>query len=215
VTITTGSQSTSSSTSTTTTDGGAGARQTGSASTNTTTSTSTSTTPTSSASQGGTTTITSLNSLCPSNYYFCSAYFRPGCCVVGLNCALTNCVFATSTSTFVANGVTIRVPVGGSTGGSPIVFTQLETPAGPAPTAFGGGACVDSFVSCAQSFGGGCCPADFACETGASCTAVAGAGVTGQINKVAPGGAPRVGGELLGWVGVGVGALVGVAMVVV
>jgi len=128
---------------------------------------------------------------------------------------MKNCVFATSTSTFVSNGVTIAVPVGGSTGGSPIVFTQLETGGVPATTSFAGGACVDGFTSCSPSLGGGCCPGIFACETGASCTAISGAGATGQINKVAPNGAPRVGGEFLGWVGVGIGALVGVAMVVI
>lgn len=133
---------------------------------------------------------------------------------MGEDCALSNCLFATSTSTFVSDGVTIAVPVGGSTGGSAIVFTNLYTASASAPTSFAVGHCVGGFVPCDASLGGGCCPGNFACETGASCTAVSGGGATGEVNKVAPNGAAHLGGEMLGWVGVGVGVLVGVAMVV-
>jgi hypothetical protein len=123
--------------------------------------------------------------------YFCSAYYRPGCCIVNRLCALTNCLFATSTSTFVSNGVTIAVPVGSSTGGTEIIFTNIQTTA--APTSFvSNGKCVAGFQTCAPSLGGGCCPGGFACENGPYCTAMPGMGATGEISKVAPSLAARV-----------------------
>lgn len=101
------------------------------------------------------------------------------------DCDLTNCLFATSTSIFLSDGVTIGVPVGGSTGGSEITFTNLQTTAASASFA-AHGACLAGFQTCAPSLNGGCCPAGFSCESGPSCTAIAGRGVTGVVAKVAP-----------------------------
>lgn len=108
------------------------------------------------------------------------------------------------------------MPVGGSTGGSVIVLTNIATGTGAATqTSFAAnGACVGGFQSCAQSFGGGCCPGNFACESGPSCTAISGAGATGEIAKVQPGAAVGLRVEVLGWFGVGVGLVIGVAVVV-
>ena len=129
------------------------------------------------------------------------------------DCDLTNCLFATSTSIFLSDGVTIGVPVGGSTGGSEIIFTNLQTTA--ASTSFGAhGVCLAGFQTCAPSLNGGCCPAGFACESGPSCTAMAGRGVTGVVAKVAPSLAERgrvVAVWVWGWVGVG--AAMGAAVV--
>ena len=67
--------------------------------------------------------------------------------------------------------------------------------------------CVAGFQTCAPSLNGGCCPAGFACESGPSCTAMAGRGVTGVVAKVAPSLAMRVRVMAVwAWVCVGFGA---------
>lgn len=87
------------------------------------------------------------------------------------------------------------------------MFTNLAT-----QTVFAAnGVCHSGFRTCSQSLGGGCCPGNFACESGPSCTAVTGAG---EVAKVAPGGAADVGVEVWGWFTVAVGLVMGVAMVV-
>lgn len=130
------------------------------------------------------------------------------------DCGLTNCLFATSTSTFVSDGVTVGVPVGGSTGGTEIIFTNVQT-TGVSASFKTNGACVDGFQPCAPSLDGGCCPAGFACESGPSCTAMAGMGATGEVAKVSPSLATE--GRIVGvwgWVCVGVGVVMGALMVV-
>lgn len=128
-------------------------------------------------------------------------------------CALTNCLFATSTSTFISGKVTIAVPVGGSTGGSEIVFTNFQTTA--VSTSFeANGACLAGFQTCPPSLNGGCCPPSFACESGPICSAIAGMGVTGVVSKVAPSLAVRV--RMVtawGYVYLGVGVVMGALMV--
>lgn len=75
------------------------------------------------------------------------------------------------------------------------------------------GVCIGGFQSCSQSLGGGCCPGNFACESGPSCTAISGAGATGEVAKFQPSGASGPEVELLGWFSIGVGLLMGIGMV--
>jgi progranulin len=152
------------------------------------------------------TTASSLLAICPSNYYFCDAYYRPGCCQIGRNCVLTSCLAATASSTYISNGVTVVVPVGGSTGGSSFETAQfLTTTISP----YGLGSCATGWSTCPQSLAGGCCPTGFDCGT-LSC--VEGSSVTG---KEAPSGAIRAGRltEGMGWVFVGVGLAAGIGMI--
>ena len=157
------------------------------------------------------TTGTSLIAVCPTNYYFCSAYYRPGCCRIGRNCAQTNCPAAASSSAVVSNGVTILVPEGQSTGGTSYLSTALIT---GYQTGFGsGGQCASAWSSCAQSLNGGCCPGGFACESGTLCTADSG---TSVVTKLAPsnGGVNAVRVTIASWVFMALASVAGIAMVV-
>ncbi|KAF2424862.1 hypothetical protein EJ08DRAFT_411583 [Tothia fuscella] len=159
------------------------------------------------------TTGTTLVAICPTNYYFCSAYYRPGCCQVGLDCALSNCPDAPS-STVVSSGVTIIVPAGPLTGGSTYVTTALITGVGTT-SAFRSGSCAGGWPSCGADVGGGCCPPGFAC--GSSCVGISGQ-ATGTVSKLAPvGGAPSLragrGVEILGLLWVTFAAALGFGMV--
>jgi hypothetical protein len=157
------------------------------------------------------TTGTSLIAVCPSSYYFCSAYYRPGCCRIGRDCATTDCPAAASSSTLVSNGVTILVPVGASTGGSTYVTTGLITGFASATSAFKSGSCAGGFSSCDAS--GGCCIAGYGCGT-SSCTAT-GTGVTpSAISKIAPGRASSHRAEILGALWLGLGAFLGFIMLI-
>ncbi|KAF1814602.1 hypothetical protein P152DRAFT_456877 [Eremomyces bilateralis CBS 781.70] len=100
---------------------------------------------------------------CPGGFYMCSAFYIGGCCRVGRDCAETSCPRAESTTTVDANGVTVVAPVGD----------------GPATTA---GSCASGWFSCPADANGGCCPTDYACGTGAQCSATAGGG--GAVEKV-------------------------------
>ncbi|KIW05229.1 uncharacterized protein PV09_03767 [Verruconis gallopava] len=133
-----------------------------------------------------TTTVgTEVIAICPTNYYFCSAYYRPGCCRIGRDCSLTNCPSATSSSTLVSNGVTVVVPEGSLIGGSSYVTTAVITgvTVAAATTTLRTGSCQAGWLSCGQDVGGGCCPPNFACGTMCSATA---AGYTGVVSKVEP-----------------------------
>lgn len=158
------------------------------------------------------TTGTSLIAVCPSNFYFCSAYYRPGCCRIGRDCSTTDCPAAASSSTLVSNGVTILVPVGTSTGGSSYVTTALITGVASAATSYRTGSCPSGLNSCDVSAGGGCCINGFACGT-ALCTATA-AGRTGTVPKVAPNVATSHRIEMVWWIWVGMVGVVGGIMVV-
>jgi len=132
-----------------------------------------------------TTTVgTSVYAVCPTNYYFCSAYYRPGCCRIGRDCSLTNCPSATASETVVSAGATIVVPAGELEGGSTYVTTGLITSVGNAvTTTLRTGACQTGWLSCDQNIGGGCCPPEFGCGTVCSATA---AGVTGVVSRIEP-----------------------------
>jgi hypothetical protein len=162
-----------------------------------------------------TTTGTQLIAVCPSNYYFCSAYYRPGCCQIGRDCKLTNCPAAASSSTFVSNGITVVVPVGSSTGGTSYQSTALITGTGAASSYPASGTCMDGYASCAQSLLGGCCPQGFTC--GAVCTGNVGGGET-VVAKMKPNQGVMARGGVVsqfgGWI-IGVfGFCVGILMVV-
>ena len=138
-----------------------------------------------------TTTVgTEVFAVCPTNYYFCSAYYRPGCCRIGRDCSLTNCPSATASETVVSGGATIVVPAGELEGGSTYLTTGLITGvANAVTTTLRDGACQTGWLSCAQSIGGGCCPPNFACGT--ECTATAN-GVTGVVSRIEPAAASRL-----------------------
>ncbi|TID15699.1 hypothetical protein E6O75_ATG08027 [Venturia nashicola] len=158
------------------------------------------------------TTGTSLIAVCPSSFYFCSAYYRPGCCRIGRDCATTDCPAAATSSTLVSNGVTIFVPVGTSTGGSSYVTTALITGVASAGTSYRSGSCPSGLNNCDANVGGGCCLNGYGCGT-AICTATA-AGNTGTVAKVAPNGAPGARIEFTGWLCMSVGAVMGIVMLV-
>ena len=138
-----------------------------------------------------TTTVgTEVYAVCPTNYYFCSAYYRPGCCRIGRDCSLTNCPSATASQTIVSNGVTVVVPQGDLVGGSTYVTTALITGVGNAvTTTLRSGACQVGWLSCGSEVGGGCCPPNFGCGT--VCTATAN-GYTGAVSRIEPASAPRL-----------------------
>lgn len=147
-----------------------------------------------------TTSGTEVIAVCPTNYYFCSAYYRPGCCRIGRDCSLTDCPSATASTSIVSDGVTIVVPEGGLTaGGSGYVTTAVITGVvteGAATTTLGKGSCQSAWQSCGQDVGGGCCPPYYACGTVCSAT---GGGYTGIVSKVAPSTGAKVGVDILLW----------------
>jgi progranulin len=157
------------------------------------------------------TTGTSLIAVCPSSFYFCSAYYRPGCCRIGRDCSTTDCPAAASSSTLVSNGVTILVPVGASTGGTSYVTTALITGTVAAASSFKAGSCAGGWQSCAASVGGGCCPPNYGCGTICSAT---GGGATGVVSKVAPNRASNYKAEILGFICIVFGAVSGLVMLV-
>jgi hypothetical protein len=158
------------------------------------------------------TTGTSLIAVCPSDFYFCSAYYRPGCCRIGRDCSTTNCPAAAASSTLVSNGVTILVPVGTSTGGSTYVTTALITGVATAASSYKAGTCPGGLQSCDASLGGGCCVGGYGCAA-SGCTANA-AGYTGTVSKIAPNNAPGHQAEIIGCLGLGIGAFFGVVMLI-
>ncbi|EAW07868.1 putative GPI anchored protein [Aspergillus clavatus NRRL 1] len=104
-------------------------------------------------------------SLCPTGFYACSAFYQGGCCRTGRDCDTTSCPVRAS-STITSNDRTIVVPA--QTTGA----------------VSGTGRCASGWFSCADTVGGGCCPSGFAC--GSSCTTVASASATGTVAKSAP-----------------------------
>ncbi|KAF2198738.1 hypothetical protein GQ43DRAFT_400289 [Delitschia confertaspora ATCC 74209] len=138
----------------------------------------------------------STDSVCPTGFYVCSAYYPSGCCRIGRDCAETgSCVPITSTNVVASNGVTIAAPTGA---------TFATTAKGQ------GGSCPSGWYSCAASLGGNCCLNGYVC--GEQCTATA-SGNTQVAGKVAPSTASAfsmisVWALVLGAVGVGIGAVV-------
>jgi hypothetical protein len=183
-----------------------GVRPTGGATTTSTTAPTTTTTSHETAAPPTTTytTGTQLVAVCPTGYYFCSDYYRPGCCRIGRDCAMTDCPAAASSSTLAANGVTIAVPVGASTGGLTYTTTGLVTQVA------GATGCPAGWNPCGAAVGGGCCPAGFACGV-AQCSAG-----TSVVSKIAAGAAAAAvgrGADVVGWAVVALGAVFGAAMV--
>lgn len=141
-----------------------------------------------------TTTVgTEVFAVCPTNYYFCSAYYRPGCCRIGRDCSLTNCPSAPASQTVVSEGVTIVVPEGDLAGGTTYVTTALITSVGNVvTTTLRSGPCQAGWLSCGQDLGGGCCPPNFGCGTMCSATAN---GYTGVVSRIEPASAPLLHGH--------------------
>jgi hypothetical protein len=116
-----------------------------------------------------TTSSSSLNDVCPTGFYVCSAYYPSGCCRVGRDCQTTGSCALPPTSTIVnTNGVVIIAPTGAS----------VATTAAPQ-----GGSCPSAWYSCPANRGGNCCPNGYEC--GEQCTATA-SGQSGVSEKVAP-----------------------------
>ncbi|KAF2117644.1 hypothetical protein BDV96DRAFT_570605 [Lophiotrema nucula] len=112
---------------------------------------------------------TSTDSICPTGFYVCSAYYPSGCCRVGRDCKTTgSCAPTQSTAVVVSNGVTIVAPTGAS---------FQTTAAGQ------GGSCPNGWYSCAANLGGNCCLNGYSC--GEQCTATVN-GNTQVAGKVAP-----------------------------
>jgi hypothetical protein len=111
---------------------------------------------------------------CPTGYYACLAYYPGRCCQIGRDCSHTSCPIEASTTLVNSNGLTIIAPTGSGVSRNSVAIT---------------GACASGWVSCAVGFGGGCCPAGYACGT--SCTATASGGQGNVVGKTAPNSATK------------------------
>jgi hypothetical protein len=91
------------------------------------------------------------------------------------------------------------------------VTTALITGTAPAASSFRSGSCAGGWSSCDASVGGGCCPPAFGCGTICSAT---GPGATGVVSKIAPSRASSHQAEIIGFLWLGFGAFLGMAMLI-
>lgn len=170
---------------------------------------------------------TSVNSICPTNYYRCSAYYLGGCCQVGQDCDSTNCPSMGSTTVATNSVVTVFVGTGegittigagsgtavttiGAGAGTVTVAAAPTTTVDPVATVVAGaGACPSAWFSCGADVGGGCCPSGYGCA--ATCSATQ-AGLPDTVQKVQPSNSAIMVRDLGYWM-MGLAGVLGIGMV--
>ncbi|KAF8863626.1 hypothetical protein BDZ45DRAFT_798207 [Acephala macrosclerotiorum] len=112
---------------------------------------------------GGTiTTCNAPNTACADN-------LGGGCCIPNYVCAGVGCVINSSMVVTTIITQTVTITASSSTQTSTIVITTTSTSSSSLSTS---STCTSSYQSCPASLGGGCCPTDRVCVSGASCAPI-------------------------------------------
>ncbi|KUJ18183.1 uncharacterized protein LY89DRAFT_684121 [Mollisia scopiformis] len=116
--------------------------------------------PTGSTCGGTVTTCNAPNTPCADNV-------GGGCCIPNYVCATVGCVINPSMVITTVITQTVTLTASSSTQTSTIVITTTSTTSSSSSST--SSTCTSSYQSCPASLGGGCCPTDRLCASGASC----------------------------------------------